>query len=352
MADPEHIKIVKQGAEAIRQWQVQHPDIQLNLERADLVQVNLAGANLAGADLTRANLAGTNLAGSYLRGANLAGAYLREADLTGANLTETDLHNANLTETDLHDAHLVGTNLTGANLYEANLAGANFTWATLHRTFLLRVRGAHLTHGLETVRVTPAEPTDAANPTTDSIDFEYCERAWPERGVDWERLRVVGRLPLFGASYTALILIPIVFYGLALYNDKIDLVRVWAEQAVTSPDHPLHRLAPVILERLHRQPIPRLSLVVVVSTILLVVASTLSTLRCPSRIREFSRDQWCDELGRSLLHYWPWAWKERYVRLICAACYVLGGLLAIWVLGNKIWHTALFIWKHSSGPWW
>jgi hypothetical protein len=46
----------------------------------------------------------------------------------------------------------------------------------------------------------------------------------------WERLRTVGRLPLFGLSYTALILIPIVFYGLAFYNSKVELIRTWAEQ--------------------------------------------------------------------------------------------------------------------------
>jgi len=43
MANPEHVKLVRQGAEPIRQWQVQHLDIQLNLERADLALVNLAG---------------------------------------------------------------------------------------------------------------------------------------------------------------------------------------------------------------------------------------------------------------------------------------------------------------------
>jgi hypothetical protein len=135
------------------------------------------------------------------------------------------------------------------------------------------------------------------------------------------------------------------------YNNTIDLVRAWAEQAVISPDHPLHRLAHPILERLHRRPIPSLSLVLLVSTILLAMGSTLYTLRCPSRIKEFSRDQWCDQLGRSLLHYWPFAWKERYVRLVCAACYALGGLGAAWVLGTKVWYTALFIVKHPTWPW-
>ena len=162
---------------------------------------------------------------------------------------------------------------------------------------------------------------------------------------------MVGRLPLFGISYTALILIPIVFYILALYNEHIDLVRAWAQQAVTSPDHPLHRLAPLLLERLHPRPIPSQSLVLLLSTGLLAVGSSLYMVFCPSRIKEFSRDQWYYQLNRSLLHYWPFAWKHRYIRLTCAACYGLGGAGALWVLGAKGWHTTLFILQHSMFPW-
>jgi hypothetical protein len=89
-----------------------------------------------------------------------------------------------------------------------------------------------------------------------------------------------------------------------------------------------------------------------ISTGLLAVASTLYTFFAPSRIKEFSRDQWCDQLGRPLLHYWPLAWKHRYIRLICAACYALGGGGALWVLGTKVGHTGWFIWRHSTWSWW
>ncbi len=161
----------------------------------------------------------------------------------------------------------------------------------------------------------------------------------------------MGRLSLFGLSYSALILIPIVFYGLALYNDKINLVCTWAEQFTALPDHPLRRLAPFLLERLHPHPIPSQSFLLLLSTLLLAVASTLYAFFCPSRIKEFSRDQWCDQLNRSLLHYWPFVWKHRYIRLACAACYALGGAGALWVLGIKVWQTALFILKLSTFPW-
>jgi hypothetical protein len=117
------------------------------------------------------------------------------------------------------------------------------------------------------------------------------------------------------------------------------------------PDHPLHWVAVFVREHLQVLPLPRLSLVLLVSTVLLAIASTLYTFFCPSRIKEFSRDQWCDQLGRSLMHYWPLAWKHRRIRLICAACYVLGGVGALWVIGSKVWGTAVFIWNHSVISW-
>ncbi len=46
MANPDHVKIVKRGAEAIATWQEEHPDECLDL----------SGLDLSGADLTRANL--------------------------------------------------------------------------------------------------------------------------------------------------------------------------------------------------------------------------------------------------------------------------------------------------------
>jgi hypothetical protein len=213
------------------------------------------------------------------------------------------------------------------------------------------VRRAEPPYDLETVRLTSIEDTEGPGSEKDAYYFETCYRPWPEHWVDWERLRVVGRLPLFGISYTALILIPIVFYGLALYNDKVELVRAWAEPVIALPDHPWHRLASLIIDRLHRRPIPSHSLLLLLSTVFLAAGSTLYTFFCPSRIKEFSRGQWCDQLGHSLLYYWPLAWKHRYLRLACAACYALGGVGAAWVLGTKVWHTALFIVKHSTWPW-
>jgi hypothetical protein len=41
MANPEHVAHVKQGAEAIRQWRAENPDVKLDLSEADLHGANL-----------------------------------------------------------------------------------------------------------------------------------------------------------------------------------------------------------------------------------------------------------------------------------------------------------------------
>jgi len=61
MANPEHIEIVKQGAEAIRQWREKNPDAPLDLIRAELREVNLSEADLDGANLSEAELYGAHL---------------------------------------------------------------------------------------------------------------------------------------------------------------------------------------------------------------------------------------------------------------------------------------------------
>jgi pentapeptide repeat protein len=144
-----------------------------------------------------------------------------------ANLYWADLGRANLNRADLREV-----NLKRANLYEATLRGAD----------LRGVRGAEHAFDIQTVRFTvglrraehaadfdPERLTaieDVEEPALghDASYFDTCRRPWPERCFDWERLRIMGRLPLFGASYTVLILIAIVFYVLALYNDKIELI--------------------------------------------------------------------------------------------------------------------------------
>jgi uncharacterized protein YjbI with pentapeptide repeats len=158
MANPDHVNLAESGMSEIAKWQEENPGIPLDLS-----------------------------------GADLRGRPLHNVDFSGANLRGTDLRG-----TDLRHTFLLGADIHGANLLEAHLSGANLQY----------LKGAgHALH-LDTVLLDQG----------DVRYLETCERQYADRWLDWERLRTVGRLPLFGASYTVLILLPIIFYGLAVYN--------------------------------------------------------------------------------------------------------------------------------------
>lgn len=146
MANPEHLKILKQGVEVWNEWRNKNSNILPNLEdanlhKADLYRVNLSQANLIGAELGEAELYEANLYGAELigvelnkadlRGANLRHADLRHAGLYGADLYGADLYGADLSEADLHEA-----NLSIANLGEVNLSGADLSITDLSSSIL------------------------------------------------------------------------------------------------------------------------------------------------------------------------------------------------------------------------
>jgi len=139
MANPEHLKILKQAVEVWNHWRQEN-----SAEMIDLRGADLHGATLRRANLSKANLSDTNLSGADLHGANLSRAILSNADLREADLREAELNvttlfkaalfrtnfsravlsGADLREADLREAILYRASLIGTNLSEANLTGA------------------------------------------------------------------------------------------------------------------------------------------------------------------------------------------------------------------------------------
>ena len=96
MANPEHVEIVKAGADAIADWRKKNPEVTLDLEgahimRVDLWLADLRGANLARVEMEQSDLRDANLAGADFSGANLAASDLTFARLDGANLQRQTL---------------------------------------------------------------------------------------------------------------------------------------------------------------------------------------------------------------------------------------------------------------------
>jgi uncharacterized protein YjbI with pentapeptide repeats len=106
MANPAHVELVRQGAEAIRRWLAENPDVKLDLSGANLSDADLRGANLQGANLEEARLRRADLRNALLGHVSMGKADLGEANLRGANLGGATLRGANLSRTDLYHAHL------------------------------------------------------------------------------------------------------------------------------------------------------------------------------------------------------------------------------------------------------
>lgn len=128
MANPKHLKIVKQGVSEWNKWREENPALWPDLSGEDLRDVILSSMDLSRADLHRADLRGANLINANLDGANLSGANLTGARLINARLG-ANLSGSNLRGSFLHDASLIGADLSGADL-----EGANFFDVRMGRT--------------------------------------------------------------------------------------------------------------------------------------------------------------------------------------------------------------------------
>jgi hypothetical protein len=125
MANPEHLKILKQGVDVWNQWRDDSPLIIPDLSDFNFNEIEgeyFTIDRIEGADLRNINLEHANLRGANLERVNLHGADLRSADLSSANLTEAVLADAILMSADFTDA-----DLSGVSLYWTIFADTNLT---------------------------------------------------------------------------------------------------------------------------------------------------------------------------------------------------------------------------------
>ena len=189
MANPKHLKILRQGVEAWNEWRQANPRIKsrpsrinlsgAHLARADLADVNLSDANLSGANLISAHLSGANLKGAMVSHARMNGAQLQRANLQRVALWGADLRMASLIAADLSWADLSGSDMTysdlaGAGLQWSNLSGVNFNLAELSGANLAfaRTRNTVFSHN-DMSRTKGLESVVHAGPSSIGIDTIY-----------------------------------------------------------------------------------------------------------------------------------------------------------------------------------
>jgi len=151
MANPEHLKILRERVRIWNKWRNEKPNIQPDLSGADLTRLQLHKRNLRGADLHEANLSGINLPGADFRRADLSGAKLSGANLRGTKMSEAKLDGADLSEGDLDGADLSRASLNGASLIRAKLVNTKLAKANLNKAnvrvaevFFANMEGANL----------------------------------------------------------------------------------------------------------------------------------------------------------------------------------------------------------------
>jgi hypothetical protein len=131
MANPEHVKILKQGVDAWNEWRAKNPGGLPDFRGEDLHGAFLLGANLYKADFHSADLREANLSEANLLRANLYKANLSTAILCRANLVQADVSMANLSRADFSEADLTNADLSGSNLIGANFRKASLDLAQL-----------------------------------------------------------------------------------------------------------------------------------------------------------------------------------------------------------------------------
>lgn len=150
MANPEHLKILKQGVIAWNSWRQKNPDVkpdlcnlaiyqdykticatELNADKDNSKLITELMNSAKGVDFSDINLRYTNLNRSILIQANLM-----SADLCKANLQDTDLRGTDLQKTEISGANLQRAKLNDVNFHGAALSYTNFQGAILSYTNL------------------------------------------------------------------------------------------------------------------------------------------------------------------------------------------------------------------------
>lgn len=262
---------------AIAEWNAQPPQPAL-LEGARLRLMHFPGIQLYRAHLKGAQMFRGHFEGSQFVMADLSGAELREAHFEGS---------------DLREALLEGADLRGTQLGKANLAGAHATGAVFWGASFNRTKLDHLDFR-------PEHPT--MNDGTDTLVLP--NRDW----LSWGRIRTIGTLPLFGASYVALGGTLAMINGLNFVNDNWGLAL----------------------------PPPERTMWLTLSSVLLVLGTTIYKLACPERVQAFSEAEWVEQHGKARLQYLAASLSRRW-QFSAVFFTALGGLSGLVLLVERVW---------------
>jgi hypothetical protein len=186
--------------------------------------------------------------------------------------------------------------------------------------------------GLPRARALETSRILAGQDITGSI--ETYTLSWVDKIAPWHRLRIIGRLPLFAPSYLATALLLAYLGVLSYWNDWVTHTTETLTPLSAANENAEMFLA-VLSKKFNMEP-PTLTFLFLISTISLGVGSTLYLLFCPSRVQSFNIDEWRFAHDKPLILYLASSWRLPFVRVWCAIAYLIGGLLALYVIGYNL----------------
>jgi hypothetical protein len=198
MANPEHLKILKQGVDVWNKWRIKNVlDILPDLSNSDLSFLNLTRADLSFTNLSESNLQESILDHAYLGNANLAGANLNRASLEKANLYSANAIDANFEQAVLFGADFLHANFQNSKFKKANLNFSSFSSSLLEFADL---RQTQMRNTL--INYSRLVKTNFAGCTLDRTIFAECDlsEASGLEQVEHERSSTIGIDTIYQSS--------------------------------------------------------------------------------------------------------------------------------------------------------
>jgi hypothetical protein len=290
-----HAAVLLSGTAAINLWVNENPGKVLNLQDLHASDSDLSGALLMNADLS--------------------GAVFRNCKFVDAKFDNAILRKTQFIQCDLRKCSIRSSNVATAHMSLSRLDGADFS----------DTQGVSQISQIQTCFI---------GERTSDVYFDLNKCRPLDRFLSWSKIRSVGQLRLFLPSYAALIISIFILTTLGFLNERIRIVRELIGRAedkgiLTSA------LSDKLIEATQPWHTSWQHLAVLASTVLLSLGATLY-LFCPSRIREFTLDQWGYLAGRPSFDYHVQSWASPHLRLCCAVSYGVGGALAALLLAKTL----------------
>jgi hypothetical protein len=270
-----HEKIVRAGPATINRWRAENPKTMLLASDADFSGLDLSGADLSNSTFVR----------SLFRGATMMQVKFNDAHLEYADFTKC--------------------NLDGVVFSGATLISTKFDHASINRCNFDKSIAISRSKGLDSTRMSPGDYIASI----DELRLPVIDHLIP-----WQRLRTVGRLPLFGLSYGTTGILFTYFTYLSYWHDLMGkAIKVINK---IEPEGDVAEYLQTVRDWTAQVGPSTHSLLLLIATLSLGTGATLYLLGCPSKIQSFNIDEWEFSHGKPRIHYLASGWRSPSLRSI------------------------------------